>query len=129
MYIHAYSRLFSHIQTYSGIIRYIQELFRDIHAYSEPCVTLTYLEPWYIRNPGIFKHWHIQNSGVFRTLVYSEHFQTSTMERFRKLLTANIIFAKSAFPVLDFVKKYMNFFNTGLPFTRKYLFTVKEHGA
>ena len=38
-----------------------------IQAYSKPCVTLAYLEPWFIQNPDIFK---IRN--IFRTLVYSE---------------------------------------------------------
>ena len=50
---------FMHITAYSdifrGITRYIQDLFRHIHAYSEPCVTLTYLERWYIWSPGIFR--------------------------------------------------------------------------
>ena len=44
-------------QAYPGIIQ----------AYSKPCVTLAYLEPWYIQNPDIFK---IRN--IFSTLVYSE---------------------------------------------------------
>ena len=68
------------IQTDLGIIRDIQELFRHIHAYSEPCVTLEYLEPWYIQNPEMFRTrstlktlaysqpWYIQNPGIFRTL-------------------------------------------------------------
>ena len=44
----AYSGIFWHIQTFSGIIRYIQELFRHIYAYSEPYVTQTLVEAWYI---------------------------------------------------------------------------------
>ena len=36
---------FRHNQTYPGIIQ----------AYSKPCVTLAYLEPWYIQNPDIFR--------------------------------------------------------------------------
>ena len=38
------------IQTYSGIGRDIQELFRHIQAYSETYVTQAYSEPWYIQN-------------------------------------------------------------------------------
>ena len=34
----------------SGIFRHVQELFRNIQAYSETCVTLAYSEPWYIQN-------------------------------------------------------------------------------
>ena len=28
--------------------------FRLNHAYSKPCVTLAYLEPWYVQNPGTY---------------------------------------------------------------------------
>ena len=77
--------------------------YSDIfQVYSEPCVTLTYSERWYIqssdmfRTRGIFRTlvfteaWYIQKPGIFRTLlysepeVYSELCQTSTMERFPK---------------------------------------------
>ena len=63
-----------HNQAYSGIIQ----------AYSKPCLTLAYLEPWYIQNPDIFKTrsifrtlahsqpWDIQNRRIFRTLRYSK---------------------------------------------------------
>ena len=44
-----------YIPAYSGIFRHIQKLFGHIHTYSEPCVTLAYLEP-----------------GIFRNLAYSE---------------------------------------------------------
>ena len=54
-YIQAYSDIFRHNQTYSGIIQ----------VYSEPYVTLAYTELWYIQNPGIFK-----TRGIFRPLVY-----------------------------------------------------------
>ena len=59
---------FRHNQAYPGIIQ----------AYLKPCVTLAYLEPWYIQNPDIFrtrnifktlaysKPWYIQNSGIFK---------------------------------------------------------------
>ena len=50
-----YPSIFRHIQTYLGIIQ----------AYSEPCVTLTYSELWYIHNSVIFK-----TRGIFKTAVY-----------------------------------------------------------
>ena len=34
----------------SGIFRHVQELFRNIQAYSESCITPASLEPWYIQN-------------------------------------------------------------------------------
>ena len=46
-----YSSIFSHIQTYSDMIKHIEEIFTHIQAYLEPCVTLKYSEPWYIQNP------------------------------------------------------------------------------
>ena len=74
-HIHAYSDIFRHDQPYSGIIQ----------AFSEPCVTLAYLKPWYIQNPGMLRMrskfrtlvysepWHIQqHPGIFRALVYAE---------------------------------------------------------
>ena len=48
----AYFHIFPHIRAYSGI-----------QTYSEPCVTLPYIELWYIQNPGIIK-----TRGIFRTL-------------------------------------------------------------
>ena len=47
------------IQIDLEIIRHNQAYPRIVHAYSEPGVTLAYLELWYI-----------QNRGIFRTLVY-----------------------------------------------------------
>ena len=100
------------IQTDLGIIRYIQELFRHIQAYSKPCVTLAYLEPWYIQNPDIFRTrsifrtlaysqpWHIQNPHIFRKLAYSkskaysEPYQTSTMKCFAKIVNGYSYFRK-----------------------------------
>ena len=77
--------IFTHIPAYSGIIRHRNQAYlRIIQTCSEPCVTLAYLETWYIQNPGIvktrsifrtrskFRTLHIQNPGIFRTLVYSE---------------------------------------------------------
>ena len=71
-YIHTYFPIFQHIQIHSGIIRHIKELFRPIHVYSEPCVTQTYLEPWYIWNPYIFRTKSIFRTAVYSTLAYSE---------------------------------------------------------
>ena len=59
--------IFMHIPEYSGIIRYIQELIGHIQEYSEPCVIVAHLQPWYIHNPDIF----ITRS-IFRTLEHSQ---------------------------------------------------------
>ena len=45
----------------------MQGLFRYVQAYSKPCVTLAYLQPWYIQNPDIFR-----TTSIFRTLAYSQ---------------------------------------------------------
>ena len=55
------------MQTDFGTFKHNQAYPRIIQAYSKPCVTLTYLELWYIQNPNIFK---IRN--MFRNLVYLE---------------------------------------------------------
>ena len=55
------------IQTDLGTFRHNQAYPGIIQAYSKPCITLAYLEPWYIQNPDIFK---IRN--IFRTLAYSK---------------------------------------------------------
>ena len=80
------------IQAYSGVIRHIQGLFRHIQAYSEPCITLAYLETWYIQNLDIFRtrsifrnlaysqFWYIHKAGIIQTPeAYSEPCQTSTL--------------------------------------------------
>ena len=54
------------IQTYFGTFKHDQANPRTILAYSKPCLTLAYLETWYIQSPDTFK---IRN--MFRTLVYS----------------------------------------------------------
>ena len=41
-HVPVHSRIF-HI--YSGIIKHIQELLKNVQAYLEPCVTLVYFEP------------------------------------------------------------------------------------
>ena len=50
-----------HILTYSDIFKHKQTY---LQAYSEPSVTLAYLEPQYIQNQK-----QIQNRDIFRTLV------------------------------------------------------------
>ena len=47
--IRAHLDTFMH--TYSDMIKHIEEIFRHIQAYLEPCVNLKYSEPWYIQNP------------------------------------------------------------------------------
>ena len=77
------------IQTGFGTFRHNQAYPGITQAYSKPCVTLTYLEPWYIQNPNIFKI-----RIIFRTLVYLELWniqnpkliQTSAMKRFVKIV-------------------------------------------
>ena len=87
---------FRNNQTYAGIIQ----------AYSEPCVTLSYLKLWYIQNSDIFRTrgifrtlaylepWYIQNPAIFRTLeyskyeAYSEPCQPSRMTRFAEIVNA-----------------------------------------
>ena len=120
----AYSRIFRHIQIYSGIIRHIQELFRHIQAYPEPSVILAYSEPPYIQKLSIIRTrsilrflvyseaWHIQNlrhiqnpgisktRSMSRTLVFSEPCETSTMECLTKIVSSynyfhNISFSRS----------------------------------
>ena len=56
--------ILTHIPAYSDISTHIQpDIIRHIQAYSEPCVTLTYSEPWQIQNQT-----HIQNLGILRNL-------------------------------------------------------------
>ena len=60
--------IFTHIPAYSDISRYIQsDIIRHIQEYWEPCVTMTYSEPWQIQNQT-----RIQSLVIFRTLAYSE---------------------------------------------------------
>ena len=44
-----------HIHEYSDILRHNQANSEVILVHSEPCVTVTYLQPWHIQNPGIFR--------------------------------------------------------------------------
>ena len=47
-------------------------IFNHIVAYLEPCVTLVYLEPCHIQNPGIFRTQDILRSLSRHILAYSE---------------------------------------------------------
>ena len=55
------------IQTNLGTFRHNQEYPGTMQAYSEPFLTVVYLEPCYIQNPDIFRtpvyseRWYIQN--------------------------------------------------------------------
>ena len=72
------------IWTDVGTFRRNQVYPRIIQTYSEPCVTLAYLERWCIQNPAIFRArsifktlaysqlWYIQNPDILRTLTYSK---------------------------------------------------------
>ena len=71
--------ILTHIPAYSDISTHIQpDIIRHIQAYSEPCVTLAYSEPWQIQNQTHIRTlvysetWLIQNPGLFKTLTYSE---------------------------------------------------------
>ena len=85
-----HSSIFWHVQTYSSIMRHIQELLRHIQVNSGPCVNLVYSQLWHIENqrpiqkPVMFRilvysellhsenQGHIQKPGIFRTLGYWE---------------------------------------------------------
>ena len=81
-------------------------IFRHNQAYSKLCVTLEYLELWYIQHsdtlePEVYSElWYIQNPGVFITLAYSkseaylEPCQTSTMKSFSKIVNGYNYFCK-----------------------------------
>ena len=55
------------IQTDLGIFRHNQAYPEILRAYSKPCVTLEYLEPYYIQNPDIFR-----TRSIFRILAYTQ---------------------------------------------------------
>ena len=96
------------IQVDLGIIRHNQPYSGIIRAYSEPCVTLAYLELWYIQNPGIFRTRNIcrnlvyldsryfQNADIFKTqgISYSEPSQTSRMKSFARIVNGYNYFHK-----------------------------------
>ena len=127
---------FRQIQAHSGIIRHIQELFRYIQAYLEPCITLTYLKLWYIENTDIFT-----TRSIFTTLVYSEprYIQNAGILKilgiFRALshiysealiiFTAIIIFTNYN----NFRKAYRAETNTWKQFLQRQLCYVKNYGT
>ena len=102
--------MFTHIQTCSGIIQ----------AYSEPCVTVAYSEPWHIRNLGIFRTRYIYRTLVYsEPEVYSELCQTSKMECFAKIVNSYSCFRNISFP------RFLLFYF----FLQKYLFYVKRYSG
>ena len=108
--IQLYSDIFRHIHARSCVIRHIEELLKRIQAYSEPCVTLAYLERQIFRTLAYSEPWYIQNKE------YLEPWQTSSMDHFAKKVSRynyfrNINFSRS----LLCEKK--NLFNTRLIFT------------
>ena len=100
------------IQIDLGKFRHNQAYPVIIHAYSKPCITLEYLEPWHIQNSDIFRTrsifrtlayselWYVRNPRIFRTLPFSkfeaylEPCQTSTMNLFAKIFNGNNYFCK-----------------------------------
>ena len=132
--IQAYSRIFRHIQVYSGIIQAYSAIFRTLRNL-QIFRTLVYSEPQHIQiqkhiqkqRPGIFNNLAVSvpeaysevmfsTRSIFRNLVYLEfqHIQNSRhiqnpvkylrQSVFRKQFTAIIAFAISAFHVLSFMK-------------------------
>ena len=97
--IHTDLSTFRHNQVYPGIIQ----------TYSKPCVTLTYLEPWYIQNSDIFRTWsifrtvvyseppYLRSAGVFKIWSYSEPCQTSAMKHFAEIVNCCHYFRKLQF--------------------------------
>ena len=66
---------FKQNQAYPGIIL----------AYSKPCVTLVYLQPWYIQNPGIFRNLAYSKSKGYSN-IKDLRCQISAMKRFVKIV-------------------------------------------
>ena len=96
-HIQACSHLLRHNQTYSGIIQ----------VYSEPCVTLVYFESYHVQNQK-----HVQNRVIFRTPKYSAPCQTSTIERFAKIVNNYNDFPNISFSLSLLCEKNMYFLNT-----------------
>ena len=79
------------IQIYLVPFRHNQAYLGITQAYSKPCVTLAYLEPWYIQNSDILKirnifralvypdPWDIQNSGIFKLQGLFRHLWPSVL--------------------------------------------------
>ena len=113
-YIQAYSRIFMHIHTYSGIIQAYSGIFRTL------C------------NPGIFRtlsiqnQKHIPNGGIFRILVHLEPYQTSTMDHFAKIVNRYNYFRNISFSRSLLCEKSMYFLNKCLIFTPE-VFDIKTY--
>ena len=69
------------IQTYLDTFRHNQAYLGIIQAYSKPCVTTAYLEPWYIQNVRLFR-----TLAYSKSEAYSETCQTPTMKHFVKIV-------------------------------------------
>ena len=78
-----------------------------MQAFSEPCTSLVYSEPWYIQNPAY--------SG---SESYSEPSQKSTIERFVKIANGYNYFRNMSFSryLLYEISIVISFFNTALTF-------------
>ena len=86
-----------------GIFRTLSNIYNGAFC-SEPCVTLTYLEPWHIQNlrniENSVKHlwWNVLsfrtlcNYNIFRLLIHSKpwHIQNSGHSRYRESLKYNL---------------------------------------
>ena len=89
---------------------FIQELFGHIQnpVYLGIFKTMVNSEPWHTQNHS--EPWHIQQPGIFRTLTYSEFeahsepCQTSTMQRFAKVVNGYNYFHRISFHVLYLMK-------------------------
>ena len=127
---------FRQIQEYLGIIRYIQESFKHIQAYLEPCCfqnpdifgtrgifrNLTYSEPWYIQHPDIFK-----TLAYSKSKTHSELCQTFTMKHLAKIVSGYNHFCSISLPRSLLHKiNIMNFFNAGLIFTSELVILCRK---
>ena len=131
--------IFAHIAAFSDRFRHIQsDIIRHIQAYSEPCITLTYSEPWQIQNQR-----HIQNLDVFKTLAYPEpwfvqnqrHIQDPDIFRTKTYLESQYIQDPDIFRTLEHFAKIvsilyeintMNVFNTGVILPQQHLLYVEK---
>ena len=120
MHILSFLVIFRYIQAKSDGIRHIQELFRQVQAYSEPR---------YIQNPGIFplrdifrnpvhlETLHMQNFSIFKTQrcpeseVFSEpwYIQNSSIFRTRDILREKLGVSKLLFIFLGSFFVFVSF--------------------
>ena len=118
MHILVYSNIFRHNQAYSGIIQ----------AYSQPCITLAYLEPWYAQNPGI-----VRTRSIWRIVGYSEtrHIQNPAKhlrwDLFAKIVNGyNYYYHNISFSRFLLYESSVNFFKIGLIFTQEVFIRCKN---